>query len=138
MKQGNYKVYILDDAEDVELLTYAFEEAACTSEVQNFATTNKLLQELFFNDGNEVPDLIIMDHQMPLIDGSNLVKKIRSDKKLRGITIGIYSSRIHQTKLEEMFQKGIDFFIAKGNTYDEMKYHIKKFCEAIQEKELNE
>ena len=138
MENDNYKVYILDDdPEDAELLEGAFKDSDCTSEVNCFNTTNKLLQQLFFLADKEVPDLIIMDHQMPLMDGSNLIKHIRADKKLRGITLGIYSSGIQQTKLEDMFSKGIDLFIAKGNTYDEMKDHVKKFCEAIQEKQLN-
>ena len=130
-------MYILDDdAEDADLLAVAFEDIEYNSEVHLFHNPIKMLQQLFFISSKEVPDLIIMDHQMPLMDGSNLVRHIRADKRLKNITLGIYSSGIQDSKLKDMFQCGIDFFIEKGNSYDEMKLHIKKFCEAIEVKQL--
>ena len=65
---------------------------------------------------------------MPLLDGSNVIKHIRVDVKLRGVALGIYSSDIQQAKLKDMFSSGIDFYIAKGNSYNEMKHHIKQFA----------
>lgn len=138
MKRENYRVYILDDdAEDADLLAEAFENTEYDSEIHLFNTPNKLLQQLFFLPSDKVPDLIVMDHQMPLMDGSNMVKHIRADKKLKDITLGIYSSGIQEAKLKDMFRSGIDIFIEKGNTCDEIKYHIKKFFEAVEVKHLN-
>ena len=138
MKQETYRVYILDDdEEDAALLVKAFEKTEENSEVDWFNTPNKLLQKLFFLPLSEVPHLILMDHQMPLMNGSNLVKHIRGDQKLIDTTVGVYSSTIQPCKLQDMFKCGIDFFIEKATTEKEMKHHIKKFWEAIEVRQLN-
>lgn len=54
-----------------------------------------------------------MDHQMPSLDRSSLVKLIRNDKKLHSITLGIYSTEISEMKTARFVSARLKYFVTK-------------------------
>jgi CheY-like chemotaxis protein len=136
MKRQQYKIYLLDDdPDDLELISSAFEEVECSSGISCFTTSLDLLDNLDLLASNELPDIIILDHQMPLLNGGDIVTQIRNNKKYNDITIAIYSTIVQSAKFEDMLSNGVDFYLSKGNSIDELKKHVDLFCKAIVEKQ---
>ena len=54
-------------------------------------------------DMSEILDIIILDIEMPLMDGHHLTKKIKEDPALKGIPVLLCSSII----TESLFHKGV-------------------------------
>jgi CheY-like chemotaxis protein len=137
MKREIYKVYILDDdIDDLDLLSSAFESVDCASSISCFTTSLNLLDNIKLLTSNELPDIIIIDHQLPILNGGDIVTQIRNDKKYKDITIAIYSTLVQSAKIESMLSNGVDFYLSKGNSYEELKKHVGMFCQAIMKKQL--
>lgn len=86
----------------------------------------KIMSNLSFNvleaeDGEEVvelcqqnePELIIMDWNLPLIEGIDVLYKIRSQRGIKQPKIIVCSSTIDIDKIKEAIQGGADDFIIR-------------------------
>ncbi|MCS7215789.1 MAG: response regulator [Thermodesulfovibrio sp.] len=60
-----------------------------------------------------MPDLILMDMQMPVMDGFEAVKKIKEDHQIRRIKVIAVTSFAMPGDKERVLQSGADYYIAK-------------------------
>lgn len=136
MQPLQYKVYLLDDdTDDLELLTAAFVAVDCVSTVKTFTTAVGLLQQLESDLHVDLPDLIVLDHQMPLFDGSAVAKAIKEEKGFRTVTVIAYSTTLQKMKVETMLSNGVDYFTTKAISFDAMKEDVRLFCDVIVKKQ---
>lgn len=75
---------------------------------------------------SSIPDLIILDARLPDINGIELFKKIKQDKKTCHIKIAAVTASTMKEEEEEMKSIGFDAFIPKP-------IDIKKFVQQIKE-----
>ena len=61
----------------------------------------------------KVPDLILMDIQLPSVSGIDLLRQIRLDKKYDTIVIGAISAFAMKTEEQAILKEGFDFFLSK-------------------------
>ena len=61
----------------------------------------------------ERPDLIIMDIQMPVMDGATAIKIVRSDPELQKIKVVACTSFAMSGDKERLLQAGFDDYLAK-------------------------
>ena len=64
-------------------------------------------------DVNDFLDLIITDLEMPLIDGSHLIKKVREIKEFNKVPIIVFSSMASEEMKNKIKALGVDAFISK-------------------------
>lgn len=65
---------------------------------------------------NNVPDLIIMDMQMPVMDGFTAISQIRSDKRFEDVAIIACTALNNSTLVQSLISLRIKEFIVKpGN-----------------------
>ena len=69
-----------------------------------------------------LPEIILLDFNMPKLDGMEYLKKIRSNKAFDDIPVIIYS--VFFDKIEEAYKNGANYFIAKQTSIDKMKKDI--------------
>ncbi|MEN2986000.1 MAG: response regulator [Thermodesulfovibrionaceae bacterium] len=60
-----------------------------------------------------MPDLILMDMQMPVMDGFEAVKKIKEDHQIRRIKVIAVTSFAMPGDKERVIKAGADYYIAK-------------------------
>jgi signal transduction histidine kinase/ActR/RegA family two-component response regulator len=79
-------------------------------------------------------DIILMDQEMPVMDGSTAAKEIRSREKEMGrekrVPILGVSANVREEQLQEMTKNGMDDFITKPYMIDDM---VKKIGSMIDE-----
>jgi two-component system, OmpR family, alkaline phosphatase synthesis response regulator PhoP len=102
------KILVIDDDEDIlELLTY------------NLKKENYEVKSAFNGlEGIELaktfmPDLILMDIMMPVMDGIEAGQKIKSDKKLKHIHVVYLTARAEEYTEVAAFEAGADDFLTK-------------------------
>lgn len=61
----------------------------------------------------EQPDIILMDIQIPIIDGYEVTRRIKADPKLRSIPIIAVTSHAMDSGLEKARAAGCDDFVGK-------------------------
>lgn len=71
-----------------------------------------------------IPDIIILDINLPLIDGKEVLKSIKNDINLRIIPVIIFSSSDYYADIEEAYRSYANSYITK--TFD-----IKELFEKI-------
>lgn len=105
---GKIKVLLVDDEPDVrEFLGYnlkkkGFEVYCCSNGKQAVKMAKQV-----------IPHVVIMDVVMPVMDGIQACKQIRSEEKLKHIIIAFFSGRNESYADLEGFSAGADDYIYK-------------------------
>ena len=88
-------VYADDDPDDLELLTESFRNFASHVRVEIFADGVSALSYLLNLTALEpVPCLIILDINMPRLDGKECLKKIREADRLHDVPVVLFTTSI--------------------------------------------
>ncbi|WP_162343315.1 response regulator [Cyclobacterium salsum] len=124
----NEPIHILladDDENDRLIFTEAFAELEIKTVVGTVKDGMKLMERLH-DSTIPLPDLLFLDLNMPRKDGLECLKEIRSDKKLIGISIAIYSTSDNKKDLEETFLNGANIYIIKPSSFSKLKTVLEK------------
>jgi CheY-like chemotaxis protein len=121
-------LYILladDDEDDRVLFIEAFLELKIKTTVQTVNNGIELMKRLNEKDAY-LPHLIFLDLNMPIKDGMQCLKEIRSNEKLKNISIAIYSTSNSQKDIEETFFNGANIYITKPSDFNTLKQVLEK------------
>lgn len=78
------------------------------------------------------PDLILLDLILPIIDGFELLKRIKADNNLKNIPVIILSNLDQRQSIEQCLKLGADDYMIKANfTPSDV---VKKVEKCLQEK----
>jgi len=124
----NKSLFILladDDEADRLLFVEIFSELKIKTIVQTVKNGIELMKRLNEKDAR-LPHLLFLDLNMPLKDGHQCLKEIRSDEKLKNISVAIYSTSNNQKDVEETFLKGANIYITKPSDYNTLKQVLEK------------
>lgn len=112
--RGTYKVFLTDDDEDEYLLfQQAIKELNIDVDVRYINNCSEMLELL---DQGEVPDLLFLDLNMPVISGRECVKKIREKLKDK-LSIIIYSTSKYQPDVDGTHKDGANLYVIKPNSF---------------------
>lgn len=70
-------------------------------------------QEGLFKAADSKPDLIITDISMPVMDGFELINRLRNDPDLKYVKIIVSSASVYKTDIQNSLDAGGDDFISK-------------------------
>jgi two-component system response regulator len=77
---------------------------------------NKLQSDI--EESSEIPNIIILDLNMPVMDGREFLKKARSDENLKQIPIIVLTTSREPEILEEALELGANATLSKGTTVE--------------------
>ena len=108
MKKNKIKILIVDDEPDIiEILRYNLEnEGYKVFSAGNGKEALKLADEL-------IPNLIILDLMMPIMDGIEVCERLRMDKKFNNTLILFLSARGEDYSQVAAFESGADDYVTK-------------------------
>jgi len=115
-----------DDPDDQEIITRAFAQMAPHYKI-TFLNDGKLLVDLLqtFPD-NELPALIVLDYNMPLLNGLETLKVLELDNRFNKIPKIIYSSSSQNYIRNLCYSENAKAYITKGTTMDEIKVNTQE------------
>jgi CheY-like chemotaxis protein len=124
-------LYVDDDEDDLEMLKDAI--IAIDSSYQIVKASNGedgLLQLLEMKQEKKLPCLIVLDINMPRLDGRQTFQRIKADETLSNIPIVIFSTS--SNKMDKMFFAGKNIeYITKPIQFDHLQQVAQKllsFC----------
>ena len=82
---------------------------------------------------DEKPTLVLSDIEMPRMDGFDLARNIRSDSRLRDLPIIMITSRIAEKHREHARELGVDHYLGKPYSEDELMGLVRHYCSAVVE-----
>lgn len=103
-----------DDAEDRSIILEAMEHIHA-SHMMCFAENGVLLLQLLnkYYENNELPCLIVLDLNMPKMNGTETLDHIKNDERFRNIPVIIYSTSINPFEKEKCMRLGAHSYITK-------------------------
>ena len=108
-----------DNENDILLTKRALTKSNIKNEIIVARDGAEAIDYLFGNgansclDGKLCPVLILLDIHLPKIDGLEVLKRIRDDKRTRLCRVVILTSSKEETDLIRSYQLGVDSFIPK-------------------------
>jgi two-component system response regulator len=111
-----------DDADDRFLLQKALEESGNSIKVHFVENGIELFMHLDnIKKGkvsNKYPRFILLDLNMPKMDGHEVLKKIKADNELKKIPVIIFSTTRHQLEVKMCYDLGANTYIVKPSNFN--------------------
>ena len=108
MKQQELHILIAeDDIDDGEIIEASFARHPSFSSVDIVKNGKELLN--FLKNSSKIPDIILTDINMPILNGIEALTEIQDDSNLKKIPAFVYSTAINPTyeaKCKELGTKG--------------------------------
>ena len=79
----------------------------------------------------QVPDVILLDIEMPRMDGFEFAKTIKGDPKYAGIPIIMITSRTAEKHRNRAAELGVDLYLGKPYQEDELLKHLREMTGVI-------
>jgi len=109
----HYSIIITDDdKEDQEFLKEAIERCRANCEIKS-AYNGKELMNMLLDKNLKLPDLIILDLNMPLMDGYEVLKKVRKHAGLKHLPVYVLTTSEHEYDRIKAVAYGANGFYSK-------------------------
>ncbi len=114
-------LFVDDDLDDVEVTMKGFRRAGFEHEILVARDGKEALDLLVaaFEGGRPLPAAILTDIKMPRMDGLELLRRVKSDPRLRAIPVVILTSSGYEPDLNEAMRLGCGRFLRKQENLDE-------------------
>ena len=119
MNHDALHILLADDDDDDRLLFRDAIEELKVKTVVTMVNDGVELMEYLNKPDTHLPNLVFLDLNMPRKNGMECLKEIRSNNKLKDLSIAIYSTSGMEVDIEETFVKGANVYIKKPNDFEE-------------------
>lgn len=111
-----------DDADDRMLFADAFRESGVAVELEFVADGVELLQHLhgLLANSRELPDLLLLDLNMPRMDGREALRAIREQPRLKHLPVIMMTTSSAELDIMVSYQLGANSYVTKPRRYDEL------------------
>lgn len=113
-----------DDDGDAFLLEEAIEKTQFESTLHR--TVNGAEAQAFLQDKNNPrPDMIILDLNMPCMDGHEVLQWIKSDDDLKDIPVGILTTSSDDADIKKSYKNYASYYITKPKNFEDLQNIVK-------------
>jgi CheY-like chemotaxis protein len=130
---NNKKILLVEDnPDDIELTLRAFRKNNILNEIIIKRDGAEALDFFFGKDGvavndcNDLPILTMLDLKLPKVDGLDVLKKIRSDKRTKLIPVVILTSSNERSDLLSGYELGCNSYIRKPVDFNQFSDTVKQ------------
>ncbi|MBA4140171.1 MAG: response regulator [Segetibacter sp.] len=114
-----------DDRDDLDFFTDALRDNCPDITVTVAEDGSELLYML---NKISLPDIIVLDLNMPRISGKDCLKVLRKDDKYEKVPIVIYSTSSNSKDIEECLNCGANHYVTKPSSMHAISTLVKKLC----------
>jgi CheY-like chemotaxis protein len=121
------RIFLADDDEDDCML---FEDAL-KDICRNYnhlpkANDGMQLMRLLMLNPSDSPDILFLDLNMPVKNGFECLREIKSDERLKNIRIVIFSTSFQPETIDRVYTDGADLYVRKPGSFVQLKTVIQK------------
>ena len=128
---GNNPVLLLaeDDPDDQYLLRSAISHLGMNIEIVCVDNGVSVLDYLESKLGaNGMPNLILLDLNMPLMDGKQTLTNLKNNERFQSIPVVVYSTSQSEKDIEEAYSLGANSFVVKPMNFTNFTKTVQKIC----------
>jgi CheY-like chemotaxis protein len=119
------KILLIEDSiADIELTLDALAEAKVANEVAVERDGASALEYLR-NSANELPDMVILDLNLPRMTGHEVLAAMRSDEALRRIPVAVLTTSSAEADVAKTYDLGANCFLTKPVDVDQFVHVVQ-------------
>lgn len=114
------KLMLIDDSpSDRGLAEYAFAESRFVNEI-SLAEDGQSALDLLRDGAHTRPDLILLDLNMPGMDGREFLRVVKADEDLRSIPVVVLTSSVADADIKQAYRDQCSGYVRKPVTLDRL------------------
>jgi two-component system response regulator len=119
-----------DNPDDIELALHALKKNNIINHVEVVRDGQEALDYLFYkgkysNSPHPLPGLILLDLKLPKVDGIQILKDIKVDRKRKLIPVVVLTSSKEEKDVIESYDLGVNSYIRKPVNFDQFVETVK-------------
>lgn len=136
-RKGSHSLIVVeDDADDQYFLKTAFQETGFGQHVFYLDSSRELFNYLkAVKDIKDLPYAVLLDYNMPVMNGEQTLLELKKDKRLKDIMILIYSTNMTDKQIKSLLEAGASGCYIKSYSsnaiIDFAKFLQQKIAEAV-------
>ncbi len=121
---------IEDNPDDVELALHAIKKNNIANPVEVVRDGQDALDYLFYkgkysNSTHPLPGIILLDLKLPKVDGIEILKRLKLDRRLKLIPVVVLTSSKEDKDVIESYDLGVNSYIRKPVDFDQFVETVK-------------
>lgn len=118
-----------DDTEDCDIFIEVVNSIKPGLPIHLVHNGEQLMQTLNTAREENLPGLLFLDLNMPLKNGHECLREIRSTNKLKHIPVVIYSTSVNKDYIDDTFANGANFYLQKPYSVKGLEEALRKVLE---------
>jgi CheY-like chemotaxis protein len=134
--QPNSLLLVVEDSnEDFEALQRLLRKSSIRIPVQRCENGEQALAFLYktglyaLPNPPRCPDLILLDLNLPRMDGREVLQRIKQDDDLKTIPVVVFTTSNHPKDIEQCYQYGANSYIVKPIDFMQLKRRVQLLVE---------
>ena len=116
---GKYILLAEDNDNDVVLTRRALKKCQVNYRLEVVSNGKQALDFLFSRDLNDMPSVVLLDLKLPLIDGIEILRRIRANDNTRLLPVVMLTASVDEKDRQESIRLGANDFQCKPVNFDE-------------------
>lgn len=121
-------LYVEDDRDDYSFFVELLEQIRPGAQCANATNGQEALNML--DAGTITPELILLDINMPVLDGKECLKSLKADPRFNNIPVYIYTTGANPLHAKDCKQLGAVDYLIKPSTLREANEIVRKIVNA--------
>lgn len=126
MKDNDFILMIEDSEDDFEIISRGLKSVGLDVPISWYRRTKDVLEyfdELAFSKDNKVaiPRIIILDLNMPGMDGRSILSIIKSNRRLKSIPVIILSTSVNKKDIDYCYAEGANTYVPKPLRFQKLQ-----------------
>lgn len=130
MSAPDNEIVVIDDDEgDLELARLAFAECATPPAVKTFLDGESAYAYLRTAHGDAMRRVVLLDLNMPGMDGRELLEKLRKDRELGRLVVIVFTTSDSKADVERSYAGHANAFVTKPSGLDRYRTIACRICD---------
>lgn len=133
MKHEPIEILLVEDnPDDIKLALHAFQKHNFVNRIHVVRDGAEALECLFCTDRYasrklaDGPKLVLLDLKLPLVDGLEVLERIKSDERTKSIPVVIMTSSKEERDIVESYKLGVNSYILKPVDFDQFTEAVRQ------------
>ena len=124
--QSQPSIYLADDdSDDREMLMRAFQQITNRHHLKAVSSGKALIDLLAHKSDADLPCLIVLDYNMPELNGKEILKYLQNTERYRRIPKIIYTTSNSWKEKSEFLSLGAQEYLTKATTFEGILSAVK-------------